>query len=158
MKIVKIGAMPCLLAMLALGASGASAQGLQNPEAIETIIGTEVREGETAAEADSGKVIEAIEATVENTSAVRKLTNLDRLEIVYLPDAAPAEGGPPRAIAEKIEERKDEIAGLRKEIEGNAMLYHAIDSRQVLIRDVLGIAFDDGNGVTIYAAAKPPQQ
>jgi hypothetical protein len=37
------------------------------------------------------------------------------------------------------------------------MLYHAIDSRQVLIRDILAVDFDHDNRIIIYAAAKPAQ-
>ena len=36
------------------------------------------------------------------------------------------------------------------------MLFHAIDSRQILPRDVLAVEFD-GNAVVIYAAAKPAE-
>ena len=36
------------------------------------------------------------------------------------------------------------------------MLFHAIDSRQILPRDVLAVEFDDTNGVVIFAAAQKP--
>jgi len=147
-----------LTAMAALALAGATpaahAQAL-NDTARDTIIGSEVGEEEVEAAAEPERVIAAIEKTPENIPAVRKTIKLDKVEIVFLPDAAAAEGGPPPAIAKKVEERKDEIAELRQEIEGNAMLYHAIDSRQVLVRDVLAVEFDDA-GVVIYAAAKPP--
>ncbi len=147
-----------LAAMAALALAGAApaayAQAL-NDTARDTIIGSEVGEEEVEAAAEPERVIAAIEKTPENIPAVRKTIKLDKVEIVFLPDAAAAEGGPPPAIAKKVEERKDEIAELRQEIEGNAMLYHAIDSRQVLVRDVLAVEFDDA-GVVIYAAAKPP--
>ncbi len=147
-----------LAALVALAIAGATpaafAQAL-NDSARETIIGSEVGEEQVDAAAEPQRVIAAIEKTPENIPAVRKTIKLDKVEIVYLPDAAAAEGGPPPAIARKVEERKDEIAELRQEIEGNAMLYHAIDSRQVLLRDVLAVEFE-GAGVLIYAAAKPP--
>lgn len=130
-------------------------EGLDNPKAVETIIGSEVKEEETRASADAGKVIAAIEKTSENIATVRKLTNLDKVDIVFLPDAAVTEGGPPKEIQAKIEEHEDAITELRKEVEGNAMLYHAIDSRQILPRDVLALEFDGDNKVVIYAAAKP---
>lgn len=147
-----------LAAAVALAVAGAMspaiAQALDD-SARETIIGSEVGEEQVEAAAEPQRVIAAIEKTGENIPVVRKTIRLDKVEIVYLPDAAAAEGGPPPAIARKVEERKDEIAELRQEIEGNAMLYHAIDSRQVLLRDVLAVEFDD-TGVLIYAAAKPP--
>jgi hypothetical protein len=142
-------------AVLAAPQGSVFAQGLDDPKAIETIIGSDVQEDETRASADADKVIAAIEKTAENISTVRKITNLDKLDIVFLPDAAVTEGGPPAEIEAKLEEHADEIAELRQELEGNAMLYHAIDSRQILPRDILALEFDDSNGVVIYAAAKP---
>jgi hypothetical protein len=130
------------------------AQGLQDPKAIDTIVGTEVHEEQTPAAAQTDAVIKAIDKTAENIATVRKATTLDAVNIVFLPDAAVTEGGPPDEIAAKVEEHKDEIGELRQELEGNAMLYHAIDSRQILIRDILAVEFKDA-GVVIYAAAKP---
>lgn len=134
-----------------------SAQGLESEQAIDTIIGTEVGEEESRAATDSSKVIAAIENTREAIGTVRKTSALDKVDIVFLADAAATEGGPPPAIKAKVEEHEEEIAELRKELEGNAMLYHAIDSREILLRDVLAVEFDDANGVVIYAAAKPAQ-
>lgn len=133
------------------------AQGLENKEAIQKIIGSDVQEEETEAAADPGKVIAAIEKTGDNISMVRKTSKLDKVDIVFLTDSAITEGGPPPEIEAKVKEHKAEVAELRGEIEGNAMLYHAIESRQVLIRDVLAVEFDGSNGVVIYAAAKPPR-
>jgi hypothetical protein len=48
------------------------------------------------------------------------------------------------------------VTQLRQELEGSAMLFHAIDSRGVLIRDVLGVEFDGPKTAIIFAAAKPP--
>jgi hypothetical protein len=156
--VLKAFGRPTIAAALAfmLGTTMLHAQGLQSPETIETIIGSEVVEREREAVADPGRVIAAIENTAENTSKVRRTTMLQKVDIVFLSDAAATEGGPPPEIDEKVREYSDEITSLRQELEGNAMLYHAIDSRQILIRDILAVEFDDENGVVIYAAAKPP--
>lgn len=130
-------------------------QGTDNQQAVDAIIGTEVQEEETQAATDAGRLIAAIDKTAENTAIVRKTSNLAKVDIVFLPDAARTEGGPPPEIEAKVKEREAEIAELRKEIEGNAMLFHAIDSRQILPQDVLAVEFDDANGVVIFAAAKP---
>ena len=142
----------CLAALLA--SAPAVAQGLDAEGAIDTIVGSEIKEEQADAAADAGKVLAAIDKTEENTSTVRKLTNLDQVEIVFLADAAQTEGGPPPEIEAKIEERKEAVETLRKEIEGNAMLYHAVNSRQILMRDILAIEFND-KSVVIYAATKP---
>lgn len=139
----------------ALPAMTAFAQGTKSQEAIDAIVGSEVRQEETSAKAVPDKVVAAIGKTVENTATVRTVSKLDKVDIVFLTDSAKTEGGPPPPIEAKVKEHKQEIEQLRDEIEGNAMLYHALDSRQVLVEDVLAVSFDAAN-VVIYAAAKPP--
>lgn len=133
------------------------AQGLDNREAVDKIIGSDVKEEETQATVDANRVIAAIEKTSDNIGMVRKTSKLDKVDIVFLTDAAVTEGGPPPEIEAKVKEYQSEVTELRQEIEGNAMLYHAIDSRQVLVRDVLAVDFDGSSSVVIYAAAKPPR-
>jgi hypothetical protein len=146
-----------LAAALAIGlaTSPAAAQGLDAPEAIDSIVQSDVHEEEAEASADTGKVIAAIEKAGQASSDVRKVTTLDRLDIVFLSDAVAVEGGPPPEIAEKLAEYGEEVEALRRELTGNAMLFHAIDSRNILPQDVLGIEFDDARGAIIYAAARP---
>lgn len=128
-----------------------NAQGLKSEQAIDTIIGSPVEEEEEQARADPAKLVAAIEATLDTTAIVRKTSNVDKVEIVFLPDMTE---GAPSEIAAAIEKHKDEIASLRQELEGNALLYHAIDSRSVQLRDVFAVDFHD-KSVVIYAAAKP---
>ncbi|HEY6630741.1 MAG TPA: hypothetical protein VIZ90_04745 [Rhizobiaceae bacterium] len=134
----------------------AFAQGTSSKEAVDTIIGTEVQEEEAHASADADKVIAAIEKTRDQIALVRKTSKLNKVDIVFLADAAPSEGGPPPEIETKVKEHQADIAELRQEIEGNAMLFHAIDSRQILVRDVLAVEFQGNDAVIIYAAASKP--
>ena len=143
------------LAMLA-ATPIALTQGLESEQAIDTIVGSEVDEQETRSIAAIDEVLSAIDKTEETTGRVRKVTTLDDVDIVFLSDAAQTEGGPPPEIEAKIAEHQDEIAELRKELEGNAMLFHAVDSRNVLMRDIIAVAFSGEGKVTIYATAKPP--
>ncbi|RST87245.1 hypothetical protein EJC49_06410 [Aquibium carbonis] len=152
-RVPAFGPILCLAAGLMVTPS--LAQGLDAPDAIDSIVQSDVNEEQAEAGAETGKIIAAIEKSAENTSAVRKVTKLDRLDIVFLPDSAPTEGGPPADITEKLAEYDADIAGLRQEITGNAMLFHAIDSRSILIQDVLAIEFDDDGGAVIYAAGRP---
>jgi hypothetical protein len=87
---------------------------------------------------------------------VRKTSSVDRVDIVFLSDTARSEGGPPPRIADRIRQHEAEIADLRREVEANALIFHAIDSRRVLVADVLGVDFPDPKTVVVYAAAKPP--
>jgi hypothetical protein len=147
--------MAVVLVLAAMAAaSGLHAQGLENPETIDKIIGSEVQEEQVEAAADMDRIIKAIERTADNISTVRKTTALDKIDIVFLTDVSSTDGGLPAAISAKLEEHKDEIVQLRQELEGNAMLYRAIDSRRILPRDILAIEFDDRD-VVIYAATKP---
>ena len=144
-----------ILAVTTMSGGAAFAQGLQTEGAIDAIVGSEVREQESTARADRAKIVEAIDRAGESAEAVRKVTDVKSVDIVFLPDASVAEGGPPSEIEAKLKERESEITSLRQEIEGNALLFHAIDSRQVLMRDVLGIEIGDDKRVVVYAAAKP---
>jgi len=122
---------------------------------VKSIVGSSVEEEKATAAAEGGKVLAAIENTAEATAQVRKTSSVDRVDIVFLADSARTEGGPPPAIAGKIEEHRDEIALLRQEVEANALLFHALDSRRVLVNDVLAVAFEGPKTVIVYAAAKP---
>lgn len=144
-----------VLAFLCAPASNMAlmAQGLENQKAIDTIIGSEVQEEKARADADAARIIAAIENTVAVTSEVRKTSRLDKVDIVFLLDAA--ENGLPAEIDAKVKQHHKDIAELRKELEGNAMLFHAVDSRAVLMRDVIAVEFDTQKSIIIYAAAKP---
>ncbi|BCG77010.1 hypothetical protein [Mesorhizobium sp. 113-3-3] len=132
-----------------------NAQGLESPETVDRIVGSQVNEEETKTTAEIGKVSSAIDRTRDNISTVRKTSKLDRVDIVFLTDSARSEGGPPPVIENKVRQHKDDVAELRKEIEANALLFNAIDSRRVAAQDVLAVEFDDLGKIVIYAAAKP---
>ena len=132
-----------------------NAQGLERPEPVDRIVGSQISEEQAKTTAEIGKVSSAIDRTRENISTVRKTSKLDTVDIVFLTDAARSEGGPPPAIENKVRQHQDDVAELRKEIEANALLFNAIDSRRVAAQDVLAVAFDDPGKIIIYAAAKP---
>ncbi|CAN7198310.1 hypothetical protein [Mesorhizobium sp. LjRoot246] len=133
-----------------------NAQGLESSETVNRIVGSEVKQEEAKATAEAGNVTTAIDRTRQNIGTVRKTSKLDKVDIVFLTDAARTEGGPPPAIETKVKQHQDDIAELRKEIEANALLFNAIQSRRVLAQDVLAVEFDDPGRIVIYAAAKPP--
>ncbi|MDX8442386.1 hypothetical protein [Mesorhizobium australafricanum] len=144
------------LFMPALHAASA-AQPLNGDRPAAAIVDSDIRQEETLARTEAGKVITAIDRTRENIGTVRKTTKLDTVDIVFLTDAARSEGGPPPAIENKVKQHKDDVAELRQEIEANALLFNAIDSRRVMAEDVLAVEFDNPGRIVIYAAAKPPK-
>ena len=131
------------------------AQGLADPDSIDTIVGSEVTEDESTSDRAYLRVMDLIENTRESVRTVRKVWKLDSLDIVYLPEASMLEGGPPDDVAKKLEENAADVTELRGEIEGNAMLYHAINSRGILARDILAIDFIDRQNARVYVAARP---
>ncbi len=154
---------PCLgtgfaMAMLLVAAAPAfPAQPLDSNKPASTIVDSNIREEEALSKTEAGKVISAIDRTRDNIGTVRKTTKLDTVDIVFLTDAARSEGGPPPAIENKVKQHQDDVAELRQEIEANALLFNAIDSRRVLAEDVLAVEFDNPGKIVIYAAAKPPK-
>lgn len=123
---------------------------------VESIVGSGIEEDETTAAATETRLLAAIDRTAEAAAQVRKTSDADRVDIVFLSDTTRSEGGPPPRIAERIRRHEAEVAELRREIEANALIFHAIDSRRVLVADVLGVDFPDPKTVVVYAAAKPP--
>ena len=138
-----------------LSAPTALAQGTDSKAAVDAIVGSEVQEEEARSTVDADKVIAAIDRTTDAIAFVRKISKLDKVEIVFLTDATIDEGGLPARIQEKVDEKAPEITELRKELEGNAMLFHAINSRQILPQEVVAVAFDAKHSATIYTTAKP---
>jgi hypothetical protein len=138
-----------------------AAQGLESTDTVNRadtvnrIVGSDVRQEEARTETQTKKIVTAIERTRENIGTVRKTSKLDTVDIVFLTDAARSEGGPPPAVESKVEQHQDDIAELRKEIDANALLFNAIDSRRVLAEDVLAVEFDGSARIVIYAAARP---
>lgn len=127
------------------------AQGLDAEGAIDTIVGSDVKTGEEAAAADQERLIGAIENTSANISEVRKKFSLDELEIIFLPDIEQQ-----AVLQAKIAEYENLIVELRQAIEGSAMFYHAVNSKDVLLRDIVALEFDDQNGVTIFVQGERP--
>lgn len=128
------------------------AQGLDSEGAIEAIVGSEVTTGEEPARADEARIVAAIENTGEAAAEVRRKFALDHVGIIFLPDLGEAN----TAIEARMEEFSDRIEELRVEIQASAIFYHALDSRSVLLTDVVAVEFDDDNGVTIFVSGSEP--
>ncbi|WP_295810766.1 hypothetical protein [uncultured Nitratireductor sp.] len=122
------------------------AQGLQREEAIDAIVGSEVKTEEVEAESASERIVAAIGATTENARRVRKTFSLDEIDIVFLPDLEEKGSG----IAEALAEHESEIEMLRESIEGSALFFHAVDSRSIQLTDVVALEYADDGAVTIF--------
>lgn len=129
------------------------AQGLDADGAIETIIGSDVETAEEGVASDEARVIAAIANSSQTAAEVRKRFSVDNVTILFLPDLDEKEG---EAVKMAIEEFRTGIASLREAIQGSAIFYHAVDSRSVLLDDIIAVEFGDANDVTILVAGRKP--
>lgn len=147
--------LPVMLAALTVAVAPGSplmAQGLDAEGTIDAIVGSDVNTNEEAVADDEARIVAAIEKTPENIGEVRRRFAIDRVDIVFLPDFGEEETG----AEAKAAEFETQIAELRTEIQGSAIFYHAVDSRSVLLNDVIALEFGDDNGVTIFVAGPEP--
>lgn len=143
-----IGSAMALLSLLSVELS--RAQGLQDSATIDAIVGSPVREEKVAKVADQTELIDAINRTDANIGLVRKLTNATAIEIVPLETSEDGKAGLPDNLHKALLDHASSLVQLRQEIEGNALLFHAVDFHHVLMRDIIAIAFDEKGGVTIF--------
>lgn len=145
----------CSLVFYAVLATPVSSQGV-DAKAVESIVGdSDIRQEQATTSAEENNLLAAIDRTVENTSAVRKLSAARQVDIVFLADAAQGQGGPSPGIERKLKDHESEITVLRQEIEANALLFHAINSRRVLTKDILAVEFPSSENIVVYAASRP---
>lgn len=128
------------------------AQGLSAQEAIESIIGSQVQVEEQAG-SSTEDVLHAIENAAETAMEARAVFRLDTVTIVFVPEAD-QEGS---QIAEAVAENRSSIRSLRQAVQGNAMLFHSLDSQSILLDDVLGIDFATRGEAKIYVAGDDPR-
>lgn len=144
-------AMASAVLLVAPPSMAVMAQGLDADGAIDAIVGSDVSTGEDEAAQDEERIIAAIENTSQSTAEVRRKFTLDRVEIVFLPDLGQGDTN----VEAAMEEYNDQIMELRQAVEGSAMFYHAIDSRQILLRDVVAIEFDEDDVVVFVQGERP---
>jgi hypothetical protein len=122
------------------------AQGLDAEGAVEAIVGSDVNTGEAAVADEGERILAAIGNASAAAEAVRKSFNLDELSIVLLTDL----DEPGNPVAAAIEENRESIDTLRMEIESSAIFYHAINSNDVLLQNVIALEFD-GEDAVVFA-------
>ena len=129
------------------------AQGLDSEGAIETIIDADVGTAEKTVGEEQERVVAAIEGTRENAAEIRKRFNIGAVEIVFMPELSEGQS----ALGDTIEENREAIGELQTAIESSAIFFHAINSHQVLLRDVIAVEIGEDDKITIFAAGKNPQ-
>ena len=144
------------LALLLAGMPGQVllAQGLDAQETIETIVGSPVETAEEAIGADEAGIIAAIENSLDNATDIRKRFTLDNVRIVFLPDLAEKDGAAQNRVRAVMEKYRSEINTLQESIQGSAIFYHAVNSRSILLNNIVAVQFTDKNDVTIFVAGR----
>ena len=144
------------LALLLAGMPGQVllAQGLDAQETIETIVGSPVETAEEAIGADEAGIIAAIENSLDNATDIRKRFTLDNVRIVFLPDLAEKDGAAQDRVRAVMEKYRSEITTLQESIQGSAIFYHAVNSRSILLNNIVAVQFTDKNDVTIFVAGR----
>ncbi len=126
-------------------------QGLKDPKTVDTIVDAPVSTAEHPLDQEEQRIAAAIGRSSENAEQIRKLSDIGEIEIVLVPDLT-AENSP---LAPRIEAAREAIGELRQAIESSAIFFHALDSRGVLLRDVVGVEMGSGGAVTVFAAGGP---
>ena len=129
------------------------AQTLDNEETIETIVGSEVDTEEQDAASVADRVREAINNTPQMVEKALMAFSLDELKIVFLSDIDNSEINIDKLIAQ----HQSDITDLRKAIEGNAMFFHSVDSRAILLSDIVALEFDEDHRATIFVSGEKPR-
>lgn len=130
------------------------AQGLDAQETIETIVGSQVETTEEAAATDEAGIVAAIEQSLDNAAEIRKRFSLDNVRIVFLPDLEDKVAAAQTPVGVAMQKYSSEITRLREDIQGSAIFYHAINSRSILLNDIIAVQFGDKNDVTILVAGR----
>lgn len=130
-------------------------QGLAAKETIDTIVDAEVETADETATAREQRVIAAIENSRENAAQIRKRVSVDNLKIVFLHGFGPdcADTASRSAINAKLEDFAIDITAMREAIQGSAIFYHAVDSRSVLLNDIVAVEFGQSDDVTVMVAS-----
>jgi len=132
-----------LLAAVGLGSLSAAAQGLESEGAIDAIIGSDVKTDEAKRESDLKRVVAAVENSRGSAEQVRKAYNIDTLEIVFVPEIS-------EELARMLAEHDADVRVLRESIEGSAIFYHAVDSRSIMLTNIIAAEFGEDGTVTVF--------
>ncbi|KFB08360.1 hypothetical protein [Nitratireductor basaltis] len=137
-----------------LAATPVIAQGLDSEEAIDAIVGSEVKTEQATTVEETDRLIQAVGAARPAAEEVRKTFNLDELDIIFIsPDTAETP-----EVAEVLAENEQALQTLREAIEGSALFYHAVDSRSILLRDIVAVEYGEESRVTVFVIGEAPEE
>lgn len=129
------------------------AQGLESEEAIDAIVGSDVKTEEVKTDSARERVLAAIESARESAERARKTFSLQELDIVFLSDLSGNDNE--KVLQKAIAENEQEIQTLQEAIEGSALFYHAVDSRSIMVSKIVALEYGEDK-VTIFVDGAAP--
>ncbi|WP_099866825.1 hypothetical protein [Pararhizobium haloflavum] len=137
-----------------LTATPAISQSFENRDASENIADSEISVEDTSAAERVDDLQQTIADLRESIDRVKIITNMEKIDVVYLSDMI--ENAPPE-VEEAIEASSERILELQKALEASAIFYNALTSREVNIPDVVSIDLDEPDA-TIFVRGVAPDQ
>lgn len=131
------------------------AQSFDRPDASENIADSEILVEDANAAEEMDDLLESVDALPENIDRVKIITNMERIDVVYLTDMIGENA--PEEVEQAIADNETRIDQLQKAIEASAIFYNALASRDVNIPDVVSIELDEPNA-SIYVRGVPPDE
>lgn len=144
-RLLPVAVAICIL----IPATPALAQGLEAEGAREAIIDAPVAIERAPVADENERIAAAISRSAANAAEIRRRFNVGKVDIVLVDGLAE----PDSPLAAAISDNAGAIGGLRREIEGSAIFYHAVASERILLKDVMAVEFGDDGDVTIFVAA-----
>lgn len=151
----RIGGLAASVLVAALIAGPVAAQDFQRPDAAENIADSEISVEDTNAAERTDELLQTIGTLPESVDRIKIITNMEKIDVVYLSDLVGENA--PTEIAEAIEASEDRILQLQKAIESSAIFYNALTSREVNISDVVSIRLSEPDA-TIFVRGVPPDE
>lgn len=140
---------------LATAPTAAPAQSFDNQDASENIADSEISVDDTKAAERTGELLENLASLPETTDRIKIITTMDRIDVVYLSDLIGENA--PKEVREAIEANDERIDGLQQALEGSALFYNALSSRNVNLADVVTVRLEEPDA-TIFVRGVPPDQ
>lgn len=132
-----------------------AAQDFERPNAPENIADSEISVEDTTASERADELLETLASLPESVDRLKIITTMDKIDVAYLSDLIGENA--PEEVEKAIEANDENILELQNAIEGSAIFYNALASREVNIPDVVSIKLDEPNA-TIFVKGIPPDQ
>jgi hypothetical protein len=120
----------------------------------QNIIGSEVTVGDSADDTEAGSLLASIESTAENADRVKLVWTIDKIDVVYVSEVLGET--PSEEIDAAIRENAAAAQELQRALEASAIFYNALESQDILLRDIVAVEFKSDTEIVIFVSGEPP--